>query len=88
MSDTCTAQAGEVMHIPTDSQGGRVFGETGSLQGSQKKQTTSSRTALICCLLPCWEALPDSGAVNASALFLHPVSTPDCIFSYISYPDV
>lgn len=57
-------------------------------QGSQQKQTTVLWTTLIHCLLPHWEALPDSAAVNASALFLDPVSILDFIFSYINYPNI
>jgi len=63
------------------------LGKQAVSRGSQKKQTTTLWTTLLPCLLPHWEALPDSGAVNASALFLDPVSVPACIFSYINYPN-
>lgn len=65
-----------------------VWGNRQSLGEARKKQNTTSWTTLIRCLLPPWEALPDSGAVNASVLFLDPVSIPACIFSYINYPNI
>lgn len=87
MSDTRTARAAEVMQIPSDFWRGWVFGETGSLWGKPEK--TNHRFVNQSSLpLPHWEAVPDSGAVNAAALFLDPVSVPACIFSYINYPTV
>lgn len=86
MSDTHPARAGEVMQIPSDLWRGWVFGETGSLWGKPENTNTTLCTTLICCLLPHQEALSDSGAVNASALFLDGAATPACIFTYINYP--
>lgn len=86
MSDTHPAQAGEVMQIPFDLWRGWVFGETGSLWRKPENTNTTSWTTFIRCLLPHQEALSDSGAVNAPALFLGAAAIPACIFTYINHP--
>lgn len=88
LSDTPTARAGKIMQTPSDFWKGWVSGETGSVWGKPEKTNRCSVNHSHHCLLPHWEAVPDSGAVNASALFLDPVSVPACIFSCINYPSV
>lgn len=88
LTDTRTARAGKAMQIPSDFWRGWVFGEIGSVWGKPEKTNQHFVNHSHHCLLPHWEAVPDSGAVNASALFLDPVSAPACIFSYINYPSV
>lgn len=92
LTDTRTARAGKVMQIPSDFWTGWMFGETVSLNshlrcflGEPGKTTHHFVNHRHHCLLPHWEAVPNSGA---AALFLDPVSVPACIFSYINYPTV